>query len=118
MRFPWKNVKIKTLTKDLKVYEYCHEVVNLPIDAAIAELDGKFGPKINKNFTELFFIISGKLTIVDNNNTVELNNRDVYMIQPGHKHILYGEKCSLFISCTPQFDLGNVDFVDEEKSGV
>jgi len=111
MKFFWNNTTQKHLSTSVKVYEYCDKFNNLPIDAAIAELDGQFGPKINNVFTELFFVISGKLTILEGNNEHTLNTRDVYIMQPGIKHVLYGEKCTLFISCSPQFNPVNVNFV-------
>lgn len=103
MKFFRNKAKVKALTPNLKVYEYCSEFNNLPIDAAIAELDGNFGPKINKNFTELFFIIAGKLVVFEDDIKHELNIHDVYIMLPEKKHSLYGEKCTFFISCAPQF---------------
>ena len=58
MQFLWNNAGKKDINKNLVIYEICHNSHGLPIDGAIAELNGIFGPKINKTFTELFFIIS------------------------------------------------------------
>ena len=111
MKFSWKEVALKHLSENVKVYEYCDKFDNLPIDAAVVELDGQFGPKINKSFTELFFVISGKLIILEDNNEHALIARDVYIMKPGIKHTLHGNNCTLFISCAPQFNPINVDFV-------
>ena len=112
MKFLWKDVTIKSVSARMKVYEYCAKFNNLLIDAAIVEVDGRVGPKINKTFAELLFVLSGKLIVLEENDKHILNKRDVFIIYPQIKHILHGEKCTLFVSCAPQFNGANVEFVN------
>lgn len=114
MKFLWTKAKKKKINDNLTVYEICHSQRNLPIDGAIVELNGIFGPKINRKFTELFFVISGKLMIEENDNIYELKERDVYIVMPGKIHTLHGINCSMFISCTPPFDPLNMEFLSAD----
>lgn len=111
----WGNAKEKKINDSLRVYEMCHDKRKLPMDGAIAELNGVFGPKINKMFTELFFVISGMLIIEEDGKIYELKERDMYIVLPGKIHTLRGTNCSAFISCTPPFDPLNMEILSSEK---
>jgi hypothetical protein len=111
VKLSWKKVKTKNLSETIRVHEYCYLLKDLPIDAALVELNGMLGPKINKIFTELLFVISGKLIVLEGNDKHILNARDVYIIKPEIKHAFWGDKCILFVSCSPQFNHKNVEFV-------
>jgi mannose-6-phosphate isomerase-like protein (cupin superfamily) len=113
MQCLWSNAKKKEINDCLKVYEMCHDKRNLSMDGAIAELNGVFGPKINKTFTELFFVISGKLVIEEDDKSYELKERDMYIVLPGKTHTLHGINCSMFISCTPPFDPLNMEILSD-----
>lgn len=115
MRFLWVNASKKEFNNNLTVYEMCHDPHNLPMDGAIAELDGVFGPKINKTFTELFFVVSGKLIIKEDDKMHELNERDMYIVSPGKMHTLQGMGCTMFISCTPPFDPKQMEMLSCEQ---
>ena len=45
MRFLWANASKNEINNNLTVYDMCHDPHNLPMDGAIAELNGIFGPK-------------------------------------------------------------------------
>jgi len=111
MQFLWINAITKQVNDGLTISELCNNSQNLTMDGAVAELNGVFGPKINKTFTELFFVISGKLTIEENGQIYELKERDMYIISPGIKHTLHGVDCTVFISCTPPFNPNQIEFL-------
>ncbi len=113
MKFLHKNSIQKQISDDIILNEYCTNHINLPIDGAYAIINGALGPKINKSFTELFFVISGKLQIEQNNVIYELNEKDMFIVQPNVKHKINGFSCEVFISCAPQFNPDSIEFIDE-----
>lgn len=116
MKFLWQDTEKKKISNDLTVHEYCHREKNLPLDGAIAKLNGSFGPKTNTHFTELFLVLSGTLIIEEEDLRSTLSEKDIYIMQPGKKHKLIGDNCTLFISCSPQFDPSQVIFNDKRHT--
>ena len=112
MKFTWKDVTLKILSDKIRAFEYCEKIKNLPIDAAIIKIDDQLGPKINKQFAELFFVLSGQLIIWEQNNQHVLNKLDMFIMYPQITHIILGKKCTLFVSCAPQFNPENVEFIN------
>jgi len=114
MFFSKNMAQIKKNSKNLKILEYCtpQDHSHLPMDGAIAYFKtGSFGPKINRNFTELFFILEGALTIELEDQVFKLEKDDLFIIPTGKKHTLFGHNAKLFISCSPQFDPENMEFL-------
>ena len=62
-----KNKRIKKQYHDgLTVYEYCPGDKKFSLDGAVAEFSkGVLGPKINKSFQELIFMLDGKVPDVE-----------------------------------------------------
>lgn len=112
MKFLHKDAKRKQITDNIVLDEYCEPDSNLPIDGAYAQINGTLGPKINRSFSELFFVISGKLEIEVNNTVHILKDKDMYIVPPNTKHKMLGERCEVFISCSPQFNVNNVEMCD------
>ena len=54
MKFLHKDSSCINITDDITLYEYCGDEAKLPIDGAYALINGSYGPKINKTFSELF----------------------------------------------------------------
>lgn len=94
------------------MYEYCKPGADLPLDGAYCKINGSLGPKINKTFTELFFIISGKLIIEIDDVVHVLGEKDMYIVPMDQKHKLIGEECEVFIACSPQFDAKGMEFCE------
>ena len=78
MKFLHKDSIQKKITDQIILHEYCETVSNLPVDGAYAKINGPLGPKINKSFTELFFVISGKLQLAVVGVTHDLNEKMWY----------------------------------------
>lgn len=112
MKFSHKDSEIKHITDRIILNEYCADGLNLPIDGAYAQINGPFGPKINKTFTELFFVVAGTLKIEMNNTVHELNSKDLFIVPPNTKHKILGDTCEVFIACTPQFNVNEVEICD------
>ncbi len=113
MKFPHKDSKRIQITDHIQLDEYCSSNLNLPIDGAYATINGSLGPKINKTFSELFFVISGTLMIEQEGEVHELGAKDMFIVKPNIKHKIIGTACEVFISCAPQFSMDEVEFVDE-----
>lgn len=96
------------------VFDYCNKEKNLPIDGAVAQLDGLYGPKLNKKFSELFYVLKGSMIIDVEGEESRLEKGDVFIVLPEKEHTIYGEGAKVFIACSPQFDPKNV--VMTEKS--
>ncbi len=111
MKFLHKDSIIKNITDQIRLHEYCENASNLPIDGAYAKINGSLGPKINK-FTELFFVISGKLQLEVEGVMHELHEKDMYIVPPNTKHKMLGTACEVFIACSPQFNENDVAFCD------
>jgi glyoxylate utilization-related uncharacterized protein len=114
MKFLHKDSIEKTIANNIILNEYCPSNSNLSQDGAYCKINGSFGPKINKSFSELFFVISGSLTIEANNEQHILYAKDMYIVPPMQKHKIIGKECEVFISCAPQFDFNNMEFCDEK----
>ncbi len=112
MKFLHKDSTIKNITDKIILYEYCENASNLLIDGAYAKINGSLGPKINKSFTELFFVISGKLQLEIEGVIHELHEKDMYIVPPNTKHKILGTACEVFIACSPQFNENDVKFCD------
>lgn len=112
MKFLYKDSKRKNISDEIILDDYCENEANLPIDGAYAKINGSLGPKVNKSFSELFFIISGTLLIEQDGITHELKEKDMYIIHPNTKHKILGKKCEAFISCSPQFKANDVEYCD------
>jgi mannose-6-phosphate isomerase-like protein (cupin superfamily) len=112
MKFIYKETKQKNITDKIILTEYCANVSNLSVDGAYATIDGPYGPKINKNFTELFFVISGRLKVEMNDTIYEMLEKDLFIILPGVKHKILGDTCEVFIACSPQFNAQQVDLCE------
>lgn len=111
MKFLHKDSNRKNITDNIVLDEYCENESNLPIDGAYAKIDGYLGPKINKSFFELFFVISGKLQIEQDGTIHNLGEKDMYIVRPNTKHKIFGIECEVFISCSPQFNENDVEYV-------
>ena len=112
MEFLYKDSKPKQITEHIILNEYCEGVTDLPIDGAYAQINGAFGPKINRTFSELFFVISGKLHLEVNDVLHTLTAKDMYIVPPNTKHKILGENCEAFISCSPQFNVQHMEMCD------
>jgi mannose-6-phosphate isomerase-like protein (cupin superfamily) len=112
MKFLFKESKEIQITDQIILNEYCSDISNLAIDGAYAKINGPYGPKINTTFSELFFVITGKLRIDLNGEIHELNKKDFLIIPPNSKHKILGDHCEVFIACSPQFNINDVEFVD------
>ena len=115
MKFSKNGAKKKEISNALVVDEYCAHVPNLPIDGAVAYLDGSFGPKTNVNFTELLFVLKGKIVIQFDKNVYELYEEDMFIIPPNKKHSLNGSNAKIFIACAPGFRPENLLMERDEK---
>lgn len=114
MLFLKDNGKINQVAENLEVFEYCNiiESTEREMDGAIAYFKaGSFGPKINKGFTELFFMLEGELVIKLEGETFNLKKDDLFIMPKNKKHILYGYDAKIFISCTPPFDVKKMEFL-------
>jgi mannose-6-phosphate isomerase-like protein (cupin superfamily) len=111
MYFSKKNLQTKKINNSLKVSEYCLREKNLPIDGAIAYLNGIFGLKINRKFHEMFFVISGKVKIDLEETEYMLEEEDLFIIPPDKAHTIYGYDAKIFIACTPQFNARNIEMI-------
>lgn len=109
MKFLHKDSNCINITDNIILYEYCKHEANLAIDGAYALINGSYGPKINKIFSELFFVITGKLEIEYNNSIHLLQAKDILIVPPGIKHKIVGYESEVFISCAPQFDPNEVE---------
>ncbi len=112
MKFLHKDAIRKNISEQIILDEYCENVSNLPVDGAYSKINGAYGPKINKSFTEFFFVISGKLQIEVDGFIHELNEKDMYIVSPNTKHKMLGTACEVFIACSPQFNENDVEFCD------
>ena len=110
MKFCHKNTYEKKLADGLTVLEYEKSPFN--IDGAIAYLDGVFGPKKNKTFTELFYVVEGEVEIKSGNKIETLIKDDFYVMKPNITHILVGKKAKLFIVCNPPFDSNEMEIIN------
>lgn len=110
MKFLHKDSNCINITDNIMLYEYCETKSNLAIDGAYALINGSYGPKTNKTFSELFFVISGKLEVEYNNSIHVLQAKDMLIVPPRTKHKIIGYECEAFISCSPQFDPNEVEF--------
>lgn len=109
MKYTKSDALEKSISPKLKVYEYCNPPYQFPIDAAVAFLNGEFGPKKNKGFTELLYVIEGHVKIILEGIEFHLNVEDVFIIPENKEHSLFGESAKIFISCTPPFHPNNVE---------
>lgn len=112
MKFLHKDSKIKGITDKISLNEYCESDLALPIDGAYAKINGPLGPKINRSFSELFFVLSGQLEIEYDGITHILNQKDMCIIEPNKQHTIKGIECEVFISCSPQFNAKDVEFCE------
>lgn len=110
MRFLHQEAELKNITTDIALHEYCNSDLRLPIDGAYAKINGSLGPKINKTFAELFFVISGTLQIEQDDIQHILQAKDMYIVPRNTKHKITGSNCEAIICCAPQFKLENVEF--------
>jgi len=110
MKFLHRNSIRKNISDQIIVDEYCGSEANLPIDGAYAKINGSLGPKTNKSFSELFFVLSGTLYIEQDEITHELQEKDIYIIRPNTRHRIFGNECEVFISCSPQYKAIDVDY--------
>lgn len=102
----------KTVDNGLDVYEYLKDTT-YPIDAAVAVFkNAKHPAKINKGFFELFYIIDGVLNIEINGKIEELNQGDVFMVEPNKLHKIFADFAKVFIVCNPPFNPNNIEMVD------
>jgi len=112
MKFAKEYAQVKSFDNGVTVREYCQGVKDLPLDGAIAYFDnGVFGPKKNRVFAELFYVLKGTLMIDMDAQTYELAKGDMFIIPPGKAHTIYGIKAKVFIACSPAFDPKNVEFL-------
>lgn len=111
MKFLHKDSTVVDINDDIKLNEYCAKDLKLPIDGAYARINGSLGPKINKTFSELFFVISGQLEIEYDGMTHLLKEKDMCIIVPNKPHRINGLDCEVFISCSPQFNEHDVEFI-------
>ncbi|MFC1659784.1 cupin domain-containing protein [Pseudomonadota bacterium] len=111
-KFPYQNTYEKKYSEGLSVFEY--EDSPFQMNGAIAHLDEAFGPKINKTFTELFYMVDGEMDVEANGESVTLIKDDVYIAEPGKPHKLIGRKAKVFIVCNPPFDPSGLEMVEEK----
>jgi mannose-6-phosphate isomerase-like protein (cupin superfamily) len=98
-------------TLGIEITEYCSNITNLPIDCAIAKFrNGEYPQKINHNFYEMFYVLDGECFIEFEDERVHLKKHDVFILEPEKKHSIKAAYADILISCTPQFDIKNVEF--------
>ena len=114
-KFPKNDVRIKQYSPELIIKEYFPENNKLPLDSAIAEINTSYGPKINKVFTELFFVLQGQLEIESDGHTEIFNEGDVAVVSPDIPHTIRGYNATVFIVCTPPFQAKHVEMLTTQK---
>ncbi len=112
MKFPFDNAVLKNAF-GIDIVEYSTDNSMFPLDCAISKFrDGKYPWKINHNFHEMFFVLDGTCFIEFEDELVHLKKQDVYIIEPGRKHCSRAKYADILISCTPPFDIKNVEFIE------
>lgn len=112
MKFLKKDIQKKKISDSLVIDEYCSDRNDLPIDGAVAHFaNTSFGPKINRNFTELFFVLKGRIAVEIDGKRHILNEHDIFIIPPDKTHTIHGYDAQVFIACSPMFNPKNVEMV-------
>jgi hypothetical protein len=110
MKFPFAKA-VKKQPFGIEIIEHCISNNPFPIDCAIAYFRDKEYPcKINHGFHEMFFIIEGECFVEFEDEIVFLTKGDVNIIEPERKHITRAKYANILVSCTPPFDIKNVEF--------
>lgn len=108
MKFSTKDIQTKKINEGLIIDEYCSHIEGLPIDGAIAHSNASFGPKINKDFTELFFVLEGRVVIDVEGKRYELTKEELFILPANQKHTIRGYNAKIFIACSPAFKPENI----------
>lgn len=116
MKFLWSQAPKNILKDQLTIHELCNPKYNLPIDGAVADINCGYGPKINHTFTILFFVLEGELLVCEANKEYILQKNDMCIIKKGVKHLLVGNNCRVFISCSPPYNVKDVSFDEKHRN--
>ena len=120
MKFSAQKV-LKQEAFGLQIEEYCEGNENpFPIDCAVVSFrDNEYPCKINHGFFETFFVLEGSCEILfEDGAIVSLHKHDFYIIEPEKKHITRAKFADLMISCTPPFEIKNVEFTELFKKNT
>jgi hypothetical protein len=110
MKFPF-DTAVEKKSFGIKIMEHCIKNNPFPIDCAIVHLrDREYPCKINRGFYEMFYIIKGECFIIFEDEIIHLRKQDVHIIEPERKHITRAKYADILVSCTPPFDIKNVEF--------
>ena len=112
MKFALKDAEEKEAF-GMKIDEYCEGKNPFPIDCAVVHFRNNQYPwKINHGFLETFFVLEGECTIEFEDEVVTLSKYDFFVIEPDRKHTSRAKNADVMISCTPPFDIKNVEFCE------
>jgi mannose-6-phosphate isomerase-like protein (cupin superfamily) len=112
MKFPLENTVLKSAF-GIDIIEYCANHDSFPIDCAIAKFrNGGYPWKINHNFYEMFYVLDGECFIEFEDELIHLKKQDMYIMKPGKKHCIRAKHADILISCTPPFDIKNIEFIE------
>ena len=112
MKFARKNINVKEAF-GMKIDEYCEGKNPFPIDCAVVHFrDSRYPWKINHDFYETFFVLDGECTIEFEDEIITLEKHDFFVIEPERKHTRHATFADVMISCTPPFDIKNVEFCE------
>jgi len=111
MKYSSEKTEIKHFSNGLVVKEYHDKTNPFPIDACVVEFkDDGYPWKKNKDFYEMFYIVSGELNIEFENGKIEnLKKDDVFIVEPNILHRSYAKDAKIFIVCNPPFNIDNVE---------
>ncbi len=112
MKFARKDAETKEAF-GMEIVEYCNETNPFPIDCALVHFRKHQYPwKINHGFYETFFVLEGECIIEFENETVTLLKHDFFVIEPERRHTSRAEFADVIVTCTPPFDIKNMEFCD------
>ncbi|MEA2004077.1 MAG: cupin domain-containing protein [archaeon] len=104
----------KQIAPGCTVWEYPLDNKNL--DFALTKINGRFpesGKTMNKVCQEIYYIISGAGTLYIDNEEIELNEGDVYLIEAEKKYHLIGENLVMALPTSPAWYPEQQEFSDE-----
>ena len=96
--------KEKQIAKNSFVWEYPLHNKNLGV--ALAKINGRFpdiGRTINRACQEIYYVIGGSGKIFIEDEEFELNEGDVFLIDPGKKYYVVGKKLVLLCPTSPEW---------------
>ena len=112
MKFAKENAEIKEAF-GMEIVEYCEDKNPFPIDCAVVHFRNNQYPwKINHGFYETFFVLEGECIIEFENETFTLSKHDFFVIEPEKKHTSRAKSADVMISCTPPFNIKNIEFCE------